>query len=175
MAGRGRTPDDEREDRDTYLKALVGLTANQEAIDSAVARVQKAAAGYADDELMRFAQLIIMSEHLPGEWAEGRLERLRGRDDALKEIALSIDTSWMGTEEEEEVFLDELRVQIIRAYPNQDRVGCPDESALRRAVFGGLKNNPDIDAVMQHAHKCGPCTRQIAIFVKEKARQRSAA
>lgn len=175
MAGLGRTPDDEREDQHTYFKALVGLMANQEAIDSAVARVQKAAAGYGDDELMRFARLIIMSEHLPGEWAEGRLERLRGRDDALKEIALSIDTSWMGTEEEEEVFLDELRIGIIRAYPNPDRVGCPGESALRNAVFGGLKDNPDIDAVMEHALKCGPCTQQVAILVKEKAQQRSAA
>ncbi|MGB6130581.1 MAG: hypothetical protein WBG54_02285 [Acidobacteriaceae bacterium] len=175
MAGRGRTPDDEREDRDTYFKALVGLMANPDAIDSAVARVQKAAVGYTDDELMRFAQLIIMSEPLPGEWLEGRLERLRVREDALKEIALSIDTSWMGTEEDEEVFLDELRIGIIRAYPNPDRVGCPGESALRGAVFGGLKDNPDIDAVTEHAHKCGPCTQQIAVFVKEKTRMRSAA
>jgi len=175
MAGPERTPDGAREDRYTYFKALVGLMANQDAIDSAVARVGKAAVGYTDEELMRFAQLIVMSEPLPGEWLEGRLERLRGREDALKEIALSIDTSWMGTEEEEEVFLDELRIGIIRAYPNPDRVGCPGESALRNAVFGGLKDNPDIDAVTEHAHRCGPCTQQIAIFVKEKARRRAAA
>jgi len=175
MAGRERTPEDEREDRDTYFKALVGLMANPDAIDSAVARVRKAAVGYTDDDLMRFAKLIIMSEPLPGEWLEGRLERLRGREDALKEIALSIDTSWMGTEEEEEVFLDELRIGIIRAYPNPDRVGCPGELALRNAVFGGLKDNPDLDAVTEHAHKCGPCTQQIAVFVKEKTRERSAA
>lgn len=175
MAERGRTPDEEREDRDTYFKALVGLMANPDAIDSAVARVRKAAVGYTDDELMRFAKLIIMSEPLPGEWLEGRHERLRGREDALKEIALSIDTSWMGTEEEEEVFLDELRIGIIRAYPNPDCVGCPGESALRRAVFGGLKNNPDLDSVMEHAQKCGPCTRQIAVFVKEKTRKKPAA
>lgn len=175
MARLGRTPDDEREDQHTYFEALVGLMANKDAIDSAVARVQKAAIGYTNDELMRFAQLIIMSEPLPGEWLEGRLERLRGREDALKEIALSIDTSWMGTEEEEDVFLDELRIGIIRAYPNPDRVGCPGESALRRAVFGGLKDNPDLDIVTEHAHKCGPCTQQIAILVREKARMRAAA
>jgi hypothetical protein len=149
--------------------------ANPDAIDSAVTRVRKAAVSYTDDELIRFAQLIIMSEHLPGEWAEGRLERLRGREGALKEIALSIDTSWMGTEEEEEVFLDEIRIGIIRAYPNPDRLGCPGESALRNAVFGGLKDNPDLDAVTEHAQKCGPCTQQVAIFVKEKAGKRSAA
>lgn len=175
MAGRGRTPDDKREDRDTYLKALVGLMANPDAIDSAVARVRKAAVRYTDDELMRFAQLIIMSEPLPGEWLEGRLERLRGREDALKEIALSIDTSWTGTEEEEEVFLDELRIGIIRAYPNPDRAGCPGESALRNAVFGGLKDNPDLDSVTEHARKCGPCTQEIAAFVKEKTLTKSAA
>lgn len=71
--------------------------------------------------------------------------------------------------------MDELRVQIIRAYPNPDRVGCPDESALRRAVFGGLKDNLDIDAVMEHAQRCGPCTQQVAIFAKEKARKRKIA
>jgi len=175
MAGPERTPDGAREDRYTYFKALVGLMAHQDAIDSAVARVRKAAAGYANDELMRFARLIIMSEPLPGEWLEGRLERLRSRNDALREIALSIDTSWMGTETEEEVFLDELRIGIIRAYPNPDRVGCPSESALRNAVFGGLKDNPDLDAVTKHAYKCGPCTQQIAVLVKEKTRERSAA
>ena len=69
---------------------------------------------------------------------------------------------------EEEVFLDELRIGIIRAYPNPERVGCPDESALHRAAFGGLKNNPDLDAVMEHAHKCGPCTRQIAVSSRRR-------
>jgi hypothetical protein len=83
---------------------------------------------------------------------------------------MSIDPSWMPTETEEEVFMDELRNEVIRAYPNPNRVGCPDESALRRAVFGGLKDNPDIDIVMEHAHMCGPCTRQVVIFVKEKTR-----
>jgi len=76
----------------------------------------------------------------------------------------------MGTEEEQ-VFLDELRIGIIWAYPK----GCPCESAVRNAVFGGLRDNPDLDAVTEHAHKCGPCTQQIAVLVKEKARERSAA
>lgn len=169
------TPEDRSADRIAHLNALRGLIANRDAIESTVARVRKAAAGYSDEELFRFARLIVLSEHAPSEWRQMQLNRIRNREDALEEIAMSIDPSWMPTETEEEVFMDELRNEVIRAYPNPNRVGCPDESALRRAVFGGLKDNPDIDVVMEHAQKCGPCTRQVAVFVKEKARNRSAA
>jgi len=169
------TPDDRSADRIAHIKALHGLIANRDAIESAVARLRKAAEGYSDEELYRFARLIILSEHAPSDWRQKQLKRIQSREDALEEIAMSIDPSWMPTETEEEVFMDELRNEVIRAYPNPDRVGCPDESALRRAVFGGLKDNPDIDVVMEHAQRCGPCTRQVAVFVKEKARDRSAA
>ena len=169
------TPDDRSSDRIGHINALRGLIANRDAIDSAVARVRNAAKGYSDEELCRFARLIILSEHSPSEWRQMQVKRIRNREDALEEIAMSIDPSWLPTETEEEVFMDELRNEIIRAYPNPNRVGCPDESAMRRAVFGGLKDNPDIDIVMEHAQRCGPCTRQVAVFVKEKARNRSAA
>lgn len=168
-------PEDRSADRSAHLNALRGLIANRDAIESAVARVRKAAKGYSDEELCRFARLIILSEHSPSEWRQMQVKRIRNREEALEEIAMSIDPSWLPTETEEEVFMDELRNEIIRAYPNPDRVGCPDESAMRRAVFAGLKDNPDIDIVMEHAQKCGPCTRQVAVFVKEKARSRSAA
>jgi hypothetical protein len=169
------TPDHRQADRIAHLNALRGLIANRDAIESSVARVRKAAAGCSDEELYRFARLIILSENAPSDWQQTQLKRIRNREDALEEIATSIDHSWLPTETEEDVFMDELRNEVIRAYPNPERVGCPDESALRRAVFGGLKDNPDIDVVMEHAQKCGPCTRQIAVFVKEKARNRSAA
>ena len=169
------TPDDRQADRIAHLNALRGLIANRDAVDSAVARVRKAAQGYSDEELCRFARLIILTENAPSDWRQAQLKRIRNREEALEEIAMSIDSSWLPTETEEEVFMDELRNEIIRAYPNPDRVGCPDESAMRRAVFGGLKDNPDIDIVMEHAQRCGPCTRQVAVFVKEKARNRSAA
>jgi len=156
------------------IKALHGLIANRDAIESVVARVRKAAKGYSDEELYRFARLIILSEHAPSDWCQTQLKRIRNRENALEEIAMSIDPSWMPTETEEDVFMDELRKEIIRAYPNPDRVGCPDESALRRVVFGEINEYPDSDAVMQHAMKCGPCTRQVSIFVKEKSRKNSA-
>ena len=168
-------PDDKHADRIAHIKAIQGLVANRDAIESSVARVRKASAGYSDEELYRFARLIILSENAPSDWRQGQLKRIRNREDALVEIAMSIDHSWLPTEVEEDVFMDELRNEIIRAYPNPDRVGCPDESAMRRAVFGGLKDNPDIDIVMEHAQRCGPCTRQVAAFVKEKARNTSAA
>lgn len=171
MATPGRTPDGERKERITHFKALVGLIANQDAIQSAVARVRKAAVGYTDDELIRFAQLIIMSEHVPGDWRMRRLARLQDREDALEEIATSIDPSWLPTETEEEVFMDELRNEVIRAYPNPDRVGCPDESALRRVVFGRINENPDLDAIAEHTQTCGPCTRKVAVFLNERARR----
>ena len=169
------TPEDRSADRSAQLNALRGLIANRDAIDSAVARVRKAAKGYSDEELCRFAQLIIMSEHSPSEWRQKQVNQIRNREEALEEIAMSIDPSWLPTENEEEVFMDELRNEVIRAYPNPDRLGCPDQSAMRRAVFGGLKDNPYINTVMEHAQRCGPCTRQVAVFVKEKARNRSAA
>lgn len=172
MAGPNGIPDDDGTERIGYMKALRGLVANREAIDASMARVRKAAVGYTDEELMRFAQLIIRSENAPSDWRERQFARLRGREDALEEIAMSIDSSWMPTETDEEVFMDELRVQIIRAYPNPNRVGCPDESALRSVVFGEINEHPDSDAVMQHTMKCGPCTRQVSIFAKEKARMR---
>jgi len=169
------TPDDKREDRIGHIKALHGLIANRDAIESAVARVRKAANGYSDKELYRFARLIILSEHAPSDWRQMQLKQIRNREDALEEIAMSIDPSWMPTETEEEVFMDELRNEVVRAYPNPDRAGCPDESALRRVVFGEINEYPDLDAIMKHTMKCGPCTRQVAIFVKEKTRNGAAA
>lgn len=164
------TPDDKRADQIAHIKAMQGLIANRDAIEASVARVRKAAAGYSDEELHRFARLIILSENAPSEWREGQLKRIRNREEALEEIAMSIDPSWLPTEVEEEVFMDEIRNEIIRSYPNPDRTGCPDESALRRVVFGQINEYPDSETVMEHTLKCGPCTRQVAIFVKEKTR-----
>jgi hypothetical protein len=167
-------PDDNSAELIGHIKALHGLIANRDAIELAVARVRKAAEGYSDEELLRFARLIILSEHAPSDWRQMQLKQIRHREDALEEIAMSIDPSWMPIETEEEVFMDELRTEVIRAYPNPDRLGCPDESALRRVVFGRINEYPDVDAIMEHTHTCGPCSRQVAIFVKEKARKRSA-
>ena len=167
------TPDDKRAERIGHIKALQGLIANRDAIESSVARVRKAANGYSDEELCRFARLIILSENAQSDWRQTQLKRIRNREDALEEIAMSIDHSWLPTEIEEDVFMDELRNEVIRAYPNPDRAGCPDESALRRVVFGGISQYPDSDAVMQHAMTCGPCTRQVSSFVKEKTRRSS--
>lgn len=164
-------PDDKHADRIAHIKAIQGLIANRDAIESSVARVRKASVGYSDEELYRFARLIILSENAPSDWRQGQLKRIRNREDALVEIAMSIDHSWLPTGVEEDVFMDELRNEVIRAYPNPDRADCPDESALRRVVFGEINEYPDSNAVMEHTMKCGPCTRQVAIFVKEKARR----
>ena len=122
------TPDDKRAERIGHIKALHGLVANRDAIESAVARVRKVADGYSDEELYRFARLIILSEHAPSDWRQMQLKRIRNREDALEEIAMSIDPSWLPTETEEEVFMDELRNEVIRDFPNPDRAGYSDES-----------------------------------------------
>lgn len=165
-------PDDKHADRIAHIKTLQGLIANRDAIESSVTRVRKAAVGYSDEELYRFAKLIILSENAPSDWRQAQLKRIRNREDALEEIAMSIDPSWLPTEVEEDVFMDELRNEIIRSYPNPDRADCPDESALRRVVFGEINEYPDSETIMEHTLTCGPCTRQVTIFVKQKTRGR---
>src|ERR1700736_1127338 len=88
----------DRADAIAHLNALLGLAGNREAIDNSMKRLRKAAQGYSDNELTRFAQLIILCEHPPGEWREKLLAEVLQRDDALKEIAMSIDHSWLPTE-----------------------------------------------------------------------------
>ena len=124
-----------RDDAIAHLNALVGLAGNREAIEASMERLRNAAEDYSDQELRRFAQLIIMCENPPGEWRDRLLTEVLERDDALKEIAMSIDHSWLPTETEDEVFMDEFRNQVIRSYPNPDRLGCPNDSSLRRVVL----------------------------------------
>ena len=163
-----------RDDAIAHLNALVGLAGNREAIDASMERLRNAAKDYSDHELRRFAQLIIVCENPPGEWREKLLTEVLERDDALKEIAMSIDHSWLPTETEDEVFMDEFRNQIIRSYPNANRLGCPNESSLRRVVLGKINEYSDSAILMEHTLTCGPCTRQLCIFLKEKTRLKPA-
>lgn len=94
------------------LNGLIGLTGDQNAIKVSVARLRKAAQSCSDHELKRFAQLIILCDHPPGEWREQLLAEIAERDDALKEIAMSIDHSWIPTEAEDDAALEDLRNQI---------------------------------------------------------------
>jgi hypothetical protein len=157
------------------LNGLLGLTGDQNSINVSVARLRKAAQSYSDHELKRFAQLIILFDHPPGEWRESLLAEVAERDDALKEIAMSIDHSWIPTEAEDDAALEDLRNQIIRSYPNPGRINCPNESDLRRVVLGDFNEYPDSASLMQHTLTCGPCTRQLGILLKEKSRLRSTA
>ena len=167
--------DPDRAEGASLLNALLGLTGNRNAINVSVARLRKAAQSYSDHELKRFAQLIILCDHPPGEWRERLLAGVAEQDDALKEIAMSIDHSWIPTEAEDDAALEDLRNQIIRSFPNPDRVDCPNESDLRRVVLGDINEYPDSGSLIQHTLTCGPCTRQLGIFLKEKTRLRSTA
>ena len=167
--------DPERAKVIALLNGLLGLTGDQNAINVSVARLRKAAQSYSDHELKRFAQLIILCDHPPGEWRERLLAEVAERDDALKEIAMSIDHSWIPKEAEDDAALEDLRNQIIRSYPNPDRIDCPNESDLRRVALGDFNEYPDSGSLMQHTLTCGPCTRQLGILLKEKARLKSIA
>jgi hypothetical protein len=167
--------DPDRANVAALLNGLLGLTSNQNAINVSVARLRKAAQNYSDHELKRFAQLIILCDHPPGEWRERLLTEVAERDDALKEIAMSIDHSWIPTEAEDDAALEDLRNQIIRSYPNPDRIDCPNESDLRRVVLGDINEYSDSGSLMQHTLTCSPCMRQLGILLKEKMRLRSTA
>ena len=155
------------------LNGLLGLTGDQNAIKVSVARLRKAAQSYSDNELKRFAQLIILCDHPPGEWRERLLVEVAARDDALKGIAMSIDHSWIPTEAEDDAAMEDLRNQIIRSFPNPDRIDCPNESDLRRVVLGDINEYADSGTLIEHTLTCGPCTRQLRILLKERARLRS--
>jgi hypothetical protein len=160
------------DDQDSFarLSGLMDFAGNTRAIDASIARLCSVAKGYSDHELRRFAQLIIMYDHSPGQWREDLLTETFERDDAIEEIAMSIDHSWISTEVENEIFVDEFRNEVIRSCPNPNRIGCPDESALRRVVLGKTNQYSDSQALTEHTIVCGPCMRQVCIFLKEKAR-----
>jgi hypothetical protein len=167
--------DPERAKVAALLNGLLDLTGDQNAIKVSVVRLRNAAQSYSDHELKRFAQLIILCDHPPGEWRERLLTEVTERDDALREIAMSIDHSWIPTEAEDDAALEDLRNQIIRNYPNPNRIDCPNESDLRRVVLGDFNEYSDSGRLMQHTLTCGPCTRQLSIHLKEKARLKSIA
>lgn len=62
-----------RADAIAHLSAILGLAGNRDAIGVSMTRLRNAARDYSDYELRRFAQLVILSEHPPGEWRENLL------------------------------------------------------------------------------------------------------
>jgi hypothetical protein len=76
------------------------------------------------------------------------LTEVAERDDALKEIAMWIDHSWIPTEAEDDAALEDLRNQIIRNYPNTNSIDCPNESDLRRVVLGDFNEYSDSGRLM---------------------------
>jgi hypothetical protein len=169
--------DDKKKEMDevnafSYLSGLADFAGNKTAVDAAKEKLGKAAKGYSDEELTRFARLIILFEHPPGEWRQDLLEEVSERDEALEEIAMSIDSSWISSQVENEIFVDEFRNEVIRSYPNPSREGCPDESSLRRVVFGRSNEFKDSQALTEHTLSCGPCMQQFCNFLKEKARSK---
>lgn len=86
------------------------------------------------------------------------LTEVAERDDALKEIAMWIDHSWIPTEAEDDAALEDLRNQIIRNYPNTNSIDCPNESDLRRVVLGDFNEYSDSGRLMV-------CVRATHLFV----------
>jgi hypothetical protein len=63
---------------------------------------------------------------------ERLLTEVTEREDALKEIAMSIDHSWLPTEAEDDAALEDLRNQIIRNYPNPNRIPATHQAGDRK-------------------------------------------
>jgi len=70
--------------------------------------------------------------------------------------------------EEDEKFFGRLFDALMeRAYPNHDRIGCPDSRILRDLAFR-RKVAPEIfEETLTHMMECAPCCQQARAYVDE--------
>lgn len=164
------------EEKKRHVFALFGFFWHEEEHRRSVEKLRAIAADYSDAELVRFAHLLARYDRPAGENRERSTAGVSDREGALAEIALTIDTSWMVSEAEDEIYFDEVRNGIIRSYPNPTREGCPSESALREIVMREMSESTDADMkALLHAYHCGPCMRLVVAFIKERKLLESAA
>jgi len=87
---------------------------------------------------------------------EGLLEKLTNENEDDEDFS----------EEELDVIFNALDVAREKAYPNLERVGCPDSQTLREMAL-----HPEIalksEKMLSHIWKCAPCTYEIREYVEE--------
>ena len=71
-------------------------------------------------------------------------------------------------EKEEEQMLDEWFVNLMDvAYPNYERIGCPDPQILRDLAFHRSVSPEILDAVLTHMTECSPCCHDARAYAGE--------
>lgn len=69
--------------------------------------------------------------------------------------------------EEEKMFEEMFEGLMECAYPNPDRIGCPDSRILRDIAFRRNVEIEIIDEVLTHMTECLPCCLQVRSYVDE--------
>jgi hypothetical protein len=64
-----------------------------------------------------------------------------------------------------------LETAALNDYPNPQRIGCPKDKAILRAI-AAKKLRPS-DPVVQHVAECSPCFREVKEFERQLGRSRS--
>ena len=78
-----------------------------------------------------------------------------------------IDENQFLNEEEERLFGEMFERLMEYAYPNPDRIGCPDPQILRDLAFR-RKIAPEIfEEVITHMTECLPCCQQARVYAEE--------
>ena len=87
---------------------------------------------------------------------EGLLEKLTNGNEDDEDFS----------EEELDIIFKALDIAREKAYPNLERVGCPDSQTLREMAL-----HPEIalksEKMISHIWKCAPCTYEIREYVDE--------
>jgi len=69
---------------------------------------------------------------------------------------------------EEEKYFEEMFVRLMEcAYPNPDRIGCPDPQILRDIAFRREVAPEILEKVLTHMMECLPCCQQARVFTGE--------
>ena len=75
------------------------------------------------------------------------------------------DTSF--SEEEEDLIMKTVDLMKEKAFPNLERVGCPDSQVLRDMAFR-REIAPEIaEEVQLHVWECAPCSYEIRAYAQE--------
>ena len=72
------------------------------------------------------------------------------------------------SQEEEGKIFDEWFVNLMDvAYPNHERIGCPDPQILRDFAFNRIVAPEILDAALTHMTECSPCCHDARAYADE--------
>ncbi len=59
---------------------------------------------------------------------------------------------------------------LLEAFPNPDRIGCPDEEAVQALAQNGPTPN---DPVLRHVGSCSECYREYRHYCQDEAERKA--